>query len=226
MTRQQNTPDLVPVLSRGRHRNPRQGACFMEMASYLAGERWSDHPACTHRLLAALARMVNDAVGDSERSRLTPLIPAVIGLTSTDVRVDARLALRCATAALPIASQARQNILAVGVLTSERVLAGLDGRPRSDLSAASREVLERVPLARQWARDFTGHARVSIRTYRRTAAPNIVAVSVQGIAEAAAPDPDGRLVDLLTSAIAETRELIGLPERDELVPLRVPELHR
>ena len=32
----------------GRHRNPRKGACFMEMASFLAGERWSDHPQCTH----------------------------------------------------------------------------------------------------------------------------------------------------------------------------------
>ncbi len=223
MTRQQTTPDLVPVLSRGRHRNPRKGACFMEMASYLAGERWSDHPGCTHRLLAALARMVNDAVSDDARSRLTPLIPAVIGLTSTDVRVDARLALRCATAALPIASQARQNILAVGVLTSERVLAGLDGRPLNQLSQASRDVLDQVPLARQWARDFTGRSRVSLRSYRRTAAPNIVAVSVQGIAEAAAPDPDSRLVDLLAGAIVETRDLIGLPEPERVVPLRVPQ---
>ena len=49
-------PQLLPVLSRGKHRNPRKGACFMELASFLAGERWSDHPACTHPLLAALAR--------------------------------------------------------------------------------------------------------------------------------------------------------------------------
>ncbi|MEJ7744096.1 MAG: hypothetical protein WKF73_17085 [Nocardioidaceae bacterium] len=41
-------PDVVPVLSRGKHRNPRKGACFMEFASFLAGERWSDHPRCTH----------------------------------------------------------------------------------------------------------------------------------------------------------------------------------
>ena len=47
-------PDLVPILSRGKHRNPRKGACFMELASYLAGERWSDHPRCTHPLLASV----------------------------------------------------------------------------------------------------------------------------------------------------------------------------
>jgi hypothetical protein len=39
------SPALLPVLSRGKHRNPRKGACFMEFASLLAGERWSDHPA-------------------------------------------------------------------------------------------------------------------------------------------------------------------------------------
>ena len=30
-------PDGVPVLSRGKHRSPRRGACFMEFASFLAG---------------------------------------------------------------------------------------------------------------------------------------------------------------------------------------------
>ena len=69
------TPDLMPVLSRGKHRHPRKGACFMELASYLAGEKWSDHPDCTHPLLAALARDVNDHVSDGARSRLAPLIP-------------------------------------------------------------------------------------------------------------------------------------------------------
>ncbi|MDX6241462.1 MAG: hypothetical protein QOG10_6286, partial [Kribbellaceae bacterium] len=69
----------VPVLSRGKHRNPRKGACFMEFASYLAGEPWSDHPACTHPLLAGVARDVNDCTTDAGRSRLAPLIPSVIG---------------------------------------------------------------------------------------------------------------------------------------------------
>src|SRR2546430_6952780 len=89
-------PEIVPLLSRGKHRNPRKGACFMELASVLAGERWSDHPACTHPLLAALARHVNDYTSDAGRRRLAELIPSVIGLTSDDPRVDARIALRCA----------------------------------------------------------------------------------------------------------------------------------
>jgi hypothetical protein len=58
-------PSLLPTLSRGKHRTPRAGACFMEFASLLAGEAWSDHPACTHPLLAAVARHVNDHTSDA-----------------------------------------------------------------------------------------------------------------------------------------------------------------
>jgi len=76
MMRTVTTPELMPVLSRGKHRNARRGACFMEMASFLAGERWSDHPACTHPLLANLARLVNDTVSDRLRPQLIPLIPS------------------------------------------------------------------------------------------------------------------------------------------------------
>jgi len=93
-------PQLLPVLSRGKHRSPKKGACFMELASFLAGERWSDHPACSHPLLAALARDVNDCTSDTSRQRLAELIPSVIGLTSDDPHVDALIALRCATTAL------------------------------------------------------------------------------------------------------------------------------
>jgi len=112
MTRTVAAPELMPVLSRGKHRNPRRGACFMEMASFLAGERWSDHPACTHPLLADLARLVNDSVTDRLRPRLIPLIPSVIGLTSDDLRMDAAIALRSAQTALPIAAAPRQHVLA------------------------------------------------------------------------------------------------------------------
>ena len=120
-------PELVPTLSRGRHRSPRQGACLMELASYLAGERWSAHPACTHPLLAALARDVNDHTPDAGLARLAVLAPSVIGLTGDDPHLDARIALACARMALPVVAASRQQIMAVSVLACERVLADLDG---------------------------------------------------------------------------------------------------
>ncbi len=123
--RSDRLPELLPVLSTGRHRSPRRGACFMD-ASYLAGERWSDHPSCTHPLLATLARLVNDELSAHSRQRLVELIPSVIGLTSDDLRLDARIALHCATSALPVVPLGQQRSLAVSVLSGNRILAELD----------------------------------------------------------------------------------------------------
>ena len=81
--RSSSLPDGIPVLSRGRHRTPRRGACFMELASVLAGERWSDHPSCTHPLLGQLARLVNDHTSDAGRQELALLIPSVVGRPGT-----------------------------------------------------------------------------------------------------------------------------------------------
>src|SRR5918995_5429971 len=136
-------PDVMPILSPGRHHSPRRGACFMEFASYLAGERWSDHPACTHATLAHLARMVNDRTSDAGRARLTPLIPTVIGLTSDDPLLDVLLALRAASAALPIAAEERQRSQAVGLRVALRVLAERDDEP----AAESRELAGGAPRA-------------------------------------------------------------------------------
>ena len=208
MTPTITTPDSMPVLSRGKHRNPRRGACFMEMASFLAGERWSDHPACTHPLLADLARLVNDSVTDRLRPLLIPLIPSVIGLTSDDVHVDAAIALRSALAGLPIAAAPRQNVLATAVIGCERLLAELDGRDRDSLSPQSRQVLDRVPEASAWARSFSSGLPLSPRTFRQQSAPHILNIAVQGIALACVPDVEQRLVDLLAAAIADCQALI------------------
>jgi hypothetical protein len=196
-------PELVPVLSRGKHRNPRRGACFMELASYLAGERWSDHPACTHPLLAALARDVNDYTSDAARGRLAGLIPSVIGLTGDDLRIDARIALVCARMALPVVAASRQQALAVSVLVGERVLGGLDGRPRGWLSEPSRAALARVPDAARWAHGFTRDVPVTPKAFRERAAPVTVHTAAEGIAQACIPQPDEMLRDLLIAAIGE-----------------------
>jgi hypothetical protein len=207
-------PALLPMLARGKHRNPRKGACFMELASLLAGERFSDHPACTHPLLAAVARHVNDYTTDAARPRLAELIPSVIGLTGDDPHVDARIALRAATMALPVVAEWRQRVMAVSVLACERVLAELDGRPVGSLQEESRLALARVPHAARWAARFTGGVRASRRGFQRQAAPVIVRDAVEGIAEACVPDPDGMLRDLLARAIAECAAWTGrAPDR-------------
>ncbi|MDQ3415571.1 MAG: hypothetical protein M3474_00360 [Actinomycetota bacterium] len=194
-------PELVPVLSRGKHRNPRKGACFMELASYLAGERWSDRPSCTHPLLSEVARLVNDLTSDAGRPRLAGLIPAVIGVTTDDVRMDAEIALRCAQTALPVVAEDRQRVLAVSVLSGERVLATLEGRPIDELSDVSRAALGSVPLAADRARKLLGDVGVAVRGYRKHAAPATVRCAVRGLAEACVPDPDQLMLRLLDDVI-------------------------
>jgi hypothetical protein len=211
-------PDLLPILSPGRHRSPRTGACFMELASLLAGERWSDHPACTHPLLAALARHVNDHTSDAGRQRLAELIPSVIGLTGADLHIDARIALESATMALPVVAANRQRVMVVSVLTCDRILADLDKRSAGALEEQSRRALAEVPNAAVWADRFTSGVRPSHQGFRRQAAPTIVRDAVEGIAQACVPDPDGMLRDLLVQAIDVCTTWIGRgPDRGGVV---------
>jgi hypothetical protein len=198
---QPHFPDMLPVLSPGKHRNPRKGACFMELASYLAGERWSDHPACTHSLLASVARLVNDHTSDEGRPRLAELIPSVIGLTGVDLHIDALITLRCATTALPVAAADRQRVLAVSVLVCERVLAQLDERRGDSLSPDSERVLGAVPHAAQWADRFTSNISPRPAAFRRQAAPHAVSCAVEGAAHALIPDPDAMLRKMLAESI-------------------------
>lgn len=200
-----NTPDLMPVLSRGKHRNPKKGACFMELASYLAGEPWSDHPSCTHPLLASLARDVNDHVGDYARSRLAPHIPEVIGLNGDDPRIDAWIAREAALAALPVTAAERQGVAAVGLLRCERMLNQLEGRDRHHIDCRTSAALDAVPHARDWARGFTALGWGTAGSFARRSAPAIVHSAVSGIAAAAVPSSDDLLVELLERTIGLCR---------------------
>lgn len=74
-----NIPDYIPVLSHGGHSNPKNGACVMEMVSFIAGEEWSDRPATVYDTLAEIARRTNDFVSDDNRSVIADLIPRFIG---------------------------------------------------------------------------------------------------------------------------------------------------
>lgn len=201
---------IMPILSAGRHRNPRHGACFMEFASYLAGERWSDHPACTHPLLAALARDVNDLTTDAARDRLMPHVHRVIGLNSDNPVMEITIAVRAAARALPVASLERQRALAAGLLT----LLAAAGTP--ELERIAREAFDEAPDTERWAHKYLEGARLPRRVGER-AAEAIVHTSVVGIALACIPDADDRLRELLHDVIDDAEALIG--RATEEVPL-------
>ncbi len=198
----EDLPELMPVLSRGRHRSPRRGACFMEYASWLAGESWSDHPACTHPAVAMLARLVNDRSSDAARNELVTLIPSVVGLLG-DENTALLVAAQAASAALPVVSEGRQRVLAAGLVRCEELL-GADSALLPELAGA----LDRVPLARSWAKDFitrTGPLKGSDRRFLPDISVAIIRTSVDGIAEACIADPDERMRALLTAVIERCR---------------------
>jgi hypothetical protein len=172
----------------------------MEFASFLAGERWSDHPSCTHPLLALLARRVNDHMGHEGRQQLVPLIPLVVGRLGDD---RTWLTLPVAVAAGPILDvpEVTQRILAAGLLSAELVCA--EAGP--DLAATGREAraaLDLVPGAVAWARRLPVPPRITPRIFADRCAPTMVRCTADGVAASDTPDRDERLRALLEVAIA------------------------
>ncbi len=200
-------PAFLPVLSSGSHRSPRRGACFMEFASLLAGERWSDHPRCTHPVLAALARSVNDCTSDDARPQLAPLIPAVIGTADDDPRIPPRLAMLSCRTALPYAQGQARLVLAVALLSAQRFLAREEGRDL-DLSAGLRE-LRMSGQEAAWAEAFLRGLRPSRRYYLRRGARRAVEYAAFVMASTPGPATDEALRGLLAAAIDLHREIAG-----------------
>lgn len=93
-------PPQVPVspmtirLARGRHVDPTDGACVIEVASMLAGEPFSDHPVTVCPVIGAFLRAYNDALDDQRRQDLLPYAALVVGTRGDRWLCEARAA-RC-----------------------------------------------------------------------------------------------------------------------------------
>ncbi|GAB7006232.1 hypothetical protein JCM18899A_37050 [Nocardioides sp. AN3] len=198
------TPDGIPVLSRGKHRNPRRGACFMEMASVLAGEPWSDHPKCTHPLVAHLARMVNDYTSDDGRARLAPHIPSVVGIRGGGLPWEVELTAAVAVEVVPQVPARFQRMLAVGLLRCEEMALRLGPDGVVGLGDM-RQAMSDVPHATAWARRFVNDMPLTAKQFQERSAPHLITCAVRGIAETAAPDIDERLYHLLTTVLDVAR---------------------
>ena len=77
------------TLTHGSHKSPDDGMCVMEAAAWIAGEEWTDHPACVSPILAAFCRRLNDAWDDEGRQRLKPFAARAVG-TAGDGQDEAR----------------------------------------------------------------------------------------------------------------------------------------
>jgi hypothetical protein len=69
-------------LSKGKHTSPEDGACVMELASMLAGEPFTDHPATVCPVIGSFLRAYNDSVDDRRRQALYEYASTVVGSRS------------------------------------------------------------------------------------------------------------------------------------------------
>ena len=67
------------VLDPGSHTPDSGQYCLLEATSYLAGEPWSDHPACVSPALGAFGRALNDGLFRAHLDLLAPYAPRLIG---------------------------------------------------------------------------------------------------------------------------------------------------
>jgi hypothetical protein len=71
------------TIGRGRHSSPDAGACVVELASMLAGERFSDHPRSVCPVIAGFLRHYNDLLPDGEHAELYPYAALVVGTAAS-----------------------------------------------------------------------------------------------------------------------------------------------
>lgn len=182
----------IRLLGRGAHASPRRGACLLELASVLAGERWSSRPQSVHPALADAADLVNDLMTDDHRRLLTPLAPLLPGTSATDGRAWPAVASVCVRAALHRVSGLDQLQLPTDLDITRHWL-GEASSPSGRRPRAGRD--------HQWVR----------RTIR--AALLLVA------GPANMGDADAALCQVLLDCINECRRLSGRPAVDPRVPL-------
>jgi hypothetical protein len=72
-------------LSKGKHTDPDDGACVMELASMLADEPFTDHPASVCPVIGSFLRSYNDSIDSERRQGLYECASGVV-----DSRTDAK----------------------------------------------------------------------------------------------------------------------------------------
>jgi hypothetical protein len=174
----------------------------MEYTSLLAGERFSDEPACTERVLTALAQSVNDATSDGGRQRLAPLAAELAGANGGGPAAVVAVVRRCVLTALPYAEGRRRWLLLVAAFGADRANSGWSKGFDADMIDPDTDLaLVTARLGGGCADDaasFVAALRVPMDEYLRRGAPKSVALAVGIIAESAdTPDEAEEVEEVL-----------------------------
>lgn len=206
-------PEFLPTLSAGAHAPGSGEACVMEYVSLLAGEDWSDHPACTHPALAAMARNVNDRLPDCERHRLVPLIGRLFGTAPSGPErlvLSVRLAVWAAREVLAFTRREDRVVCEAAIVAAEGWCEGTVSAEECGVAAAANSATyaatyatyaDAAAAAAKAAADAAAYAAA----YAADSAANNTATYATYATYAYAAD----LVDLLSGFIDEYDRLTG-----------------
>ena len=135
-------PENLPTLSAGGHAADDGQACLMEYISLLAGEKWSDKPACTHPVLSSAARLTNDLMSDKHRHLLVPLIGRLFGTDEGGTEEERKtlnvsLAVFCAKSVRHLVKPENLNGADAAISAAENWLAN----PTEDTAANAKDAI-------------------------------------------------------------------------------------
>lgn len=187
-------PGSLPLLDSGSHLDETDGACLMEFASVLAGERFSDRPHCSDPVLADLVRAVNDEMSTDGRQQLAMTAPIIIGLVGDD-RIAPAVVAAAADVALTRTPPSRWSAWR---------LRGQERRARARLARESPP----EPSSPGSALRRLGRRTVSV-LYARGPANHAVSRAVSALASAPHPERDRALGAALTAALRAALLLDG-----------------
>jgi hypothetical protein len=187
-------PGGMPLLASGSHLDESDGACLMEFASILAGERFSDRPRCSDPVLADLVRAVNDEMSTDGRQQLAMTAPVLVGLVGDD-RIAPAVVAAAADVALTRTPPSRWSAWR---------LRGQERRARARLARKSPP----GPSVRRSAVARLRRRTVSV-LYARGPANHAVTRAVSALASAPRPERDRALGAALTAALGAALLLDG-----------------
>jgi hypothetical protein len=125
----------VPLLSHGRHENPRHGVGLLELVSVLTESGWTDRPIGVHPALAVVAETVNDLVRPQASRALVPLAPWLCTAAPARSDLTPAIVFTCANTALPyVTGRARARLLRAIESAAERLVGS--GQPSRRRAAA------------------------------------------------------------------------------------------
>jgi hypothetical protein len=137
-------------LAPGSHSSPREGVCVVELASLMAGEKFSDHPRCVCDVIAAFLRSLNDRVGHADRQRLRPYAALSVGSRAPRQITRQRRDLCLAAAGARLEAGRIRRLLGRMAMRA-RIFFVVGLRPASRLNRGAGEYAARVVFARRGA---------------------------------------------------------------------------